>query len=93
MVKVRRNTFYAFIVICLLTPGVADWAESNSLLVQMPYYFPEIATAVVVILGFYLGYQVANIRCFQCGNKLAVGQFFYIKNVRCWGCGFGIGRN
>lgn len=93
MVKTRRNLFYLFIVISLLTPSIAELAEDKGLLIQMPSFFPEMVTAVVVILGLYLGYRVANIRCFQCGNKLAIGQFFLIKNVRCWGCGFGLPRN
>ena len=93
MVKARRNSFYVFIVLVLIAPKVVEWAERKGLLIQMPYLFSEVATVAIVILGIYLGYRVANIRCFQCGNKLAMGQFFHIKNVRCWGCGFGLPRN
>ena len=87
MVQRRRNQFIYFLLILFvlnLALNISGVEVNDGLLI---FLFGVLSLLIVIVI-FWLGYRVVNVRCFQCGHKLATGHFFFLKNVRCLGCGF-----
>jgi len=91
MVKSRRNEFYLFVVIIILFESLYFIVEEKYSFLAEYRFAVNIIQMGCMLIFLFLGYRVANISCHQCGNKLAIGQFFFLRNVRCWGCGFKYG--
>ena len=87
--KSRRNSFYAYLIFVLISKPLL-WLLME-ILVDDSFTIEILFTSmsVMYLLGLiWFGYRVTNIRCYDCGYKLATGHFFKLRNVRCLGCGF-----
>ncbi len=89
LVKNMRNVFYAYLLLAGPALGAFMWGFRKFAGMPQAEDALNLGISILFIAGLlWLGYKVVNVRCFQCGHKLAIGHFFLIKNVKCLGCGF-----
>ena len=88
-IKDRRNRFYLYLFVGGPALNALMWGVIFHADMPLVVDAISIGFAVFYYIGlFWFGYRVSDIRCYRCTHKLAMGQFFFIKNVHCVGCGF-----